>query len=480
MRGMSHRREELLTLASRQPEALVERVLALEEQLRNSQAENLKLKGRLALNSTNSGKPPSSDGLQKPAPRSLRAKTGRKPGGQPGHPGRTLKQVKTPDYTEVHSLHTCTCGHCGGVPLEDVPVLDYERRQVFDLPPMRLEVTEHQAEIKRCPISGVSVRAAFPSGVDAPVQYGPHFRGFTLYFFNEQLLPFDRLRKTCLDLFGQPLSLGTLTQTNARAYEALAPVEAAIIRGLIQAPVLHVDESGVRVAERLHWLHVASTILLTFFGVHGNRGSEAMDALGVLPFFRFWLVHDHWKAYYKYMALHALCNQHLLRELKFLFEQCGELWAADLSRFLLDWKADPRTEEGLDEEVFKEAHRHYNAIIRKGRATHPRRLHGQGRTKQDKATNLLDRLEDYDLCVLAFLIDPNVPFTNNQGEQDIRMIKVKQKISGSFRTLTGAQCFARIRSYLSTCRKQGINLWDACFQAVTGQPFMPTLQESGL
>jgi len=475
---LSRRREELLALAIGQPEVVVERVLSLEEQLRNSQAENLELKGRLALNSTNSGKPPSSDGLEKPAPRSLRAKTGRKPGGQPGHPGHTLKQVKTVDHTKIHPLQVCTCGRCGGVSLKDAPVLDYERRQVFDLPPMRLEVTEHQAEIKCCPISGLNVRAEFPAGVDAPAQYGPHFRGFMLYFSNEQLLPVDRLRKTCLDLFGQPLSLGTLTQTNARAYEALASVEAAIIRGLIQAPALHVDESGLRVAERLHWLHVASTVFLTFFGVHGNRGTEAMDALGILPFFRSWLIHDHWKAYYKYEALHALCNQHLLRELKFLFEQCGELWAAELSRFLLDWKVDPRTKEGLDEEVFKEARRHYKAIIGKGRAAHPRRLHGQGRTKQDKATNLLDRLEDYDLCVLAFLVDPNVPFTNNQGEQDIRMIKVKQKISGSFRTLAGAQCFARIRSYLSTCRKQGFNLWDACFQVANGQPFMPALSSS--
>ena len=476
---LSRRREEILDQIRRTPKAVVDHVLSLEEQLRNSQAENLDLKGRLALNSTNSGKPPSSDGLQKPATRSLRAKTGRKPGGQPGHPGRTLEQVKVPDYTQVHSLQTCTCGRCGGVSLKDAPVLDYERRQVFDLPPMRLEVTEHQAEIKRCPISGLNVRAEFPTGVDAPVQYGPHFRGFTLYFSNEQLLPFDRLRKTCRDLFGQPLSLGTLTQTNARAYEALAPVEAAIIRGLIQAPVLHADESGLRVAKSLHWLHVASTVFLTFFGVHGNRGAEAMDALGVLPFFRCWLIHDHWKAYYKFEALHALCNQHLLRELKFLFEQCGELWAGELGRFLLDWKDDPRTKDGLDEVAFKKARRHYKAIIRKGRADHPRRKPGQGRTKQDKATNLLDRLDDYDLCVLAFLVDPNVPFTNNQGEQDIRMIKVKQKISGCFRTLDGAQCFARIRSYLSTCRKQGHNLWDACFQAAIGQPFLPTLPESG-
>lgn len=469
---LSRHREELLAQARSKPEVLVDHVLALEAKVRD-------LEGRLALNSDNSSKPPSSDGLKKTAPRSLRKKTGRKPGGQPGHPGRTLQQVSAPDHTQVYSLPTCTCGRCGGVSLKDVPVLDYERRQVFDLPPLHLEVTEHQAEIKRCPISGLNVRATFPSGVEAPVQYGPHFRGFALYFFNEQILPFDRLRKTCLDLFGQPLSLGTLTSINARAYEALAPVETSIIQGLIAAPALHADESGLRVAGKLHWLHVASTAFLTFFGVHGHRGTEAMDALGVLPHFRSWLIHDFWKPYLKYDALHALCNQHLLRELKFLFEQCGELWADQLSRFLLKWNSDPRARDALEEDVFEEAHRQYQRIVRKGRVDHPRRLPGQGRTKQDKATNLLDRLEDYDLCILAFLLDPNVPFTNNQGEQDIRMIKVKQKISGCFRTLEGAQCFARIRSYLSTCRKQGINLWDACFQAASGQPFMPTLPKSG-
>jgi transposase len=306
------------------------------------------------------------------------------------------------------------------------------------------------------------------------VQYGPHFRGFTLYLFNQQLLPFERLRQTCLDLFGQPLSLGTLTRTNERAYQSLDTVQSAIIRSLIQAPAVNVDESGVRVAGKLHWLHVACTPDLTFYGVHGQRGSEAMDALGVLPHCRHWLVHDHWKPYYKYDALHALCNQHLLRELKFLFEEHLETWADKLSRFLIQWKDDPLTKLGLDDEQFERAHARYKAIIRQGRRTHSRRKSGQGRTKQGKAANLLDRLEDYDLSVLAFLLDPDVPFTNNQGEQDIRMIKVKLKISGCFRTLNGAQVFSRIRSYLSTCRKQGRNLWDACHQLVIGNPFMPT------
>lgn len=467
------RREELLLLARSKPEEAADLILTLEDKVRE-------LEARLKLNSTNSSKPPSSDGLQKPAPKSLRIKTGRKPGGQPGHPGHTLKQVEKPDHRQIHRLGACPCGQCGGVSLQDAPLVDYERRQVFDLPPMRLEVTEHQAEIKRCPISGLSVCAAFPAGVEAPAQYGAHFRGLMLYLSNQQILPFDRLRQLCKDLFGQPLSLGTLTSINARASKALAPVEEAIIQAITQSPAVHADESGLRVAGKLHWLHVASTSLLTFFGVHSNRGAEAMDALGVLPHCSFWLIHDFWNPYLKYDALHALCNQHLLRELKFLFEQCGELWADKLSRFLLDWKNDPRARDGLEEDVFDRAHAQYQRIVREGRRKHPRRDPGQGRSKQTKAANLLDRLEDYDYCILAFLLDPNVPFTNNQGEQDIRMIKVKQKISGCFRTLDGAACFARIRGYLSTCRKQGINLWDACFQAASGQPFMPTRLESGL
>lgn len=469
---LTRRREQMLLLVRSKPEEAAERLLTLEDRVSE-------LEGRLKLDSTNSSKPPSSDGLQKPAPKSLRVKTGRKPGGQPGHRGHTLKQVEKPDHTRIHSVQTCTCGQCGGVSLKDAPVLDYERRQVFDLPPMALEVTEHRAEIKCCPVSGLKVRAAFPADVEAPVQYGPNFQGLMLYLSNQQLIPFERLRQTCKDLFAQPLSLGTLTSINTRASQALEAVERAIIQGLTQAPAVNADESGLRVGGKLHWLHVAATTLLTFFGVHANRGFAAMDALGVLPACRKWLIHDHLKAYYKFDALHSLCNQHLLRELKFLLEQCSELWAGELSNFLLAWKNDPRTKDGLDEEVFHHAHRHYRRIIAKGRKSHPRRKPGQGRSKQDKATNMLDRLEDYDLCVLAFLVDPDVPFTNNQAEQDIRMIKVKQKISGCFRTLDGAKNFARIRGYLSTCRKQGFNLRQACFQVAIGQPFMPTLPESG-
>jgi len=245
------RREELLRQARRQPEVVVDQLLVAEQQVADLQAKVRQLEDRQARNSRNSNQPPASDGLAKPAPKNLRAKTGRKPGGQPGHPGHTLQPVKKPDHCHVHPLQHCSCGQCGGVLLAGQPVLGYQRRQVFDLPPLHLTVTEHQAEIKQCPLSGLTVKAAFPASVEAPVQYGPHFRGLALYLSNQQLLPFERLRQTCLDLFGQPLSLGTLTQINRRAYQTLAPVEAAIIRALTQAPVVNVDESGVRVADSL-------------------------------------------------------------------------------------------------------------------------------------------------------------------------------------------------------------------------------------
>ena len=283
MRALT-RREELLFQARRHPEAVVDLLLTAEQRVKELWEKVRALAGRLALDSSNSRQPPASDGLAKPAPKSLREKTGRQPGGQLGHAGSPLQPVENPDRIERHRLQGCPCGLCTGVDLRGQRVLAYERRQGFDLPPMRLLTTEHQAEIKQCPVSGRRVTAPFPADVVAPVQYGPHFRGFTLYLFRQQILPFNRLRQACQDWFGQPLSLGTLTQTNARAHQTLAPVEAVVVRALIQAVVVNVDESGLRVAGRLHWLPVACTAGLTFYGVHGRRGAAAMDALGVLPF----------------------------------------------------------------------------------------------------------------------------------------------------------------------------------------------------
>ena len=469
---MNRRRKQLLKLARICLATLIELLLGLEAEVRKLRREVKELKDRLAQNSRNSSKPPSTDGLAKPQPKSLRQKTGRKCGGQPGHPGKTLEQVPDPDHAVIHRLDRCPCGKCHGHSLRHAAVIGYEKRQVYDLPPKLLEVTEHRAEIKCCPISGCQVTAAFAEHVTAAAQYGPRFRAQMVYLNNQHFIPYDRLTQLCEDLYGQPLSEATIVAANRRSFERLAAFENRLKVLLPQAPLNHCDESGLRVAGRLHWLHVVSNAQLTFYGIHPKRGSKAMDYFNILPHCKKWIIHDHFKAYFTYTeCLHALCNEHHLRELKFLWEEHNEQWADELSRFLLDGNQRRKQHGVLNEKEFKGALAQYHAILAKGRRRHPRR---KDRGAQSKAANLLNRLEDYELSVLAFLSEPVVPFTNNQGERDIRMEKVRQKISGCFRTLQGAIVFARIRSYISTCRKRGRNILDELENAILGRPFMPS------
>lgn len=477
---MKSQRARLLQLGRRSLEALVDFVLELLKELHALRRRVRQLEQRQAQNSTNSNKPPSTDGLTKPAPKSLRQKTGRKPGGQPGHPGHTLQPVKKPNHTVVHRLERCPCGRCGGRSLKDEPVLDYQRRQVFDLPPKSLEVTEHQAECKRCPVSGQMVWAEFPPAVQAPVQYGPRFLSLMVYLNQQHFIPYERLRQLCQDLYNQPLSRATLVAANQRAYEQLEGFEQALKERLVQVEALHTDESGLRVNGRLQWLHVLCTKHLTFYGVHPKRGAEAVEAFDIIPRYKNWLIHDHWKSYFRYeQCLHGLCNEHHLRELKFLWEEEGETWAKAMSDFLVASDQERQERGPFDEAQFKAATRCYRAILRLGRQSHPRPGADQGRSAQCKAANLLDRLEDYEDCVLAFLWDEHVPFTNNQAEQDIRMVKVRQKISGCFRTGQGAKVFCRIRSYISTCRKQTRNICTAIEHAILGNPFLPSAPTRG-
>jgi len=328
------RRQQLFEWARAGLSKVIDLLLRLEAEVRQLRQQVKELKARLALNSTNSSKPPSSDGLAKatPKPQSLRTPTGRRPGGQPGHAGRTLQPVARPDHVRVHQLQRCPCGRCGGRSLHPEPVLGHEKRQVFELPQKPLEVTEHQAEIKRCPVSGRLVTASFPEGVTAPTQYGPRFKAQMVYLNDEHFIPYQRLTRICEDLYGQPLSEATVVTANQRAYANLAPFEQRVVELLPQAPVNGCDESGVRVAKRLHWLHVVSNPWLTFYGVHPKRGTEAMDEFGILPRCQNWLIHDHWKPYFTYShCLHALCNEHHLRELKFLCEEQQEGWAQEMS-----------------------------------------------------------------------------------------------------------------------------------------------------
>ena len=453
-------------------QTLRERVQTLEEQV--------------AKDSHNSHKPPSSDGLSKPKPKSLRPKSERSTGGQPGHPGHTLRMVEKPDRIVPHRVERCSdCGRSlAGQEPDRV-----ERRQVHDLPEPKLEVTEHQAEVKTCPCGCVN-RAAFPPEAAAPVQYGPRVKSVAVYLGEYQLLPFDRLTEIMRDLFAcESFSEGTLANFKTDCSRRLEPVEAAIRDLAAVAPVAGFDETGVRATGSLHWLHTVSTRLLTWYYAHKRRGCEAMDAAGILSEYRGCAVHDFWKSYFDYGCDHALCNSHLLRELTFLWEEQKQMWAKEMIDQLLAIKEEVATasKAGLsalppsDQDRF---HKGYERIVKAGYDQNPAAEPGpgpkrRGRRKQSKARNLLDRFRDYPNEILAFPDSPRgrddfaVPFTNNQSETDLRMMKLRQKISGTFRSFQALVNFCRIRGYVSTARKNGLNALDALQRVFLGNPFMP-------
>jgi transposase len=441
--------------------------------------ENAALRARLGTNSRNSSKPPSSDGPGvKPRPKSQRVPGGRKPGGQPGHLGHTLHVVDEPDEVRVHTpAHCRACGHS----LEGVPAVRRERRQVVDLPPVRVRIIEHQAETKCCPGCGAETSGEFPAGVAAPAQYGPGVATVAVYLNQAQLLPLGRTGEVLAEVFGCPIAEGTLERAVGECHKQLAEAEAAIKRGVEAAGVAHFDETGLNIGGKGAWLHVASTASLTFYAAHPKRGREALDAIGVLPEFRGRAVHDGLRSYWQYeQCAHALCNAHHLRELTFVEEQLGQGWAKELKDLLREIKhaVDKAREHGLDglsADVKGEFERRYEAILAAGlKANPPPEPTGKrGRPKRGKAGSLVDRLRAHKGATLAFMEDFAIPFDNNQAERDIRMAKARQKISGCFRTTTGADRFCRIRGYISTLRKQGIPVLAALRKAILGAPPMP-------
>jgi transposase len=396
-----------------------------------------------------------------------------------GHEGETLRLVATPDVVVEH--RPAVCAHCQ-TPLEGEPVLLRERRQVSELPPVRLVVTEHQALHVRCPACQAVSRGVFPEEVPSRAQYGPQVRALAVYLVEEQLVPLGRVQQLLADLFGLPLGRGTLVAWIQRAAATLEPVEAAIKAALRQVPVLHNDETGVRRGGHLAWVHVASTGRLTHYAVHAKRGSEATDAIGILSAFTGVSVHDGWKPYRRYTCCrHALCNIHHLRELTFFEEQFHQTWAKELKGLLLEMKAAVEDVHTLGRNLLPASAReafvtHYRTLLAAGLAANPppaRRPHQRGRVKQTPAQNLLERLWLGQEEVLAFLDDLTIPFDNNQAERDLRMLKVQQKVSGCFRSDWGADAFACLRSYLSTLRKQGVALLAALHTVVTGHPLYP-------
>ena len=426
------------------------------------------LVNRLGLNSRNSSKPPSSDfGQNKKSPSDKEHHgKGRKPGGQPGRQGKTLKPVDQPDEIIPIEMdrHTLAAGL-------EYTADGFEKRQVFSLKISR-HVVEYQAEIL-VDEHGRRYTAPFPDGIRQKAQYGSTVKAHSVYLSQYQLIPYDRLSDYFCNMMGLTVSPGSLVNFNEQAYQRLEQFEDYTKAQLLQEALLHADETGIQVGKKRIWLHCVSSSRWTYLYPHSNRGTEAMEAMGVLPNFDGVLCHDHWKAYFTYIFLHALCNAHHLRELERAYEQDHQRWAKNMKKLLLEMNQLTKDNEGeLTEEQAKPLVKRYRTLLTQGDKECPEntKVTGKrGKIAQSKSRNLLNRLRDYETEALRFLTDKDVPFTNNQGENDIRMTKVHQKISGCFRTMKGAKIFCRIRSFLITCKKQGVNPADALRDLFAGK-----------
>jgi len=476
-------------------EIVVKTLCDMHAKLEEMQQRLITLEEQLAKNSRNSSKPPSSDGFKKPKPSSsekLRKKKRkgkkRKPGGQKGHPAHILEAVSNPDYIKVHSVNKCEHCKCS---LNNDTMLDYQVRQVFDVPVPKLEATEHRAEIIKCSVCGKLNQAKFPQDVTAPTQYGPRIKAAAAYMKIYQLLPYQRCGEFFRDMFSLNLSPGTLVNIVQNCSSRLESTVENIRQALIKEPVSNFDETGCSVDGKRIWLHVAGTEDLTYYEIHDKRGRKAMDDIGILPNFKGRAIHDFWKSYLSYDCQHGFCGAHLLRELIFLHEVQNQRWAEKMIDCLLDMKdavanAKEKGAKSCNHKARKLEAR-YKRILRGGIVENPlpdgTLLNQMAKGKADKikktdAQNLLLRFRNYRKEILAFLYDFSVPFDNNIAERDVRMMKLLLKISGTFRSPDGGKHFCRIRSYISTMRKQAMNIMDAIQDVFTGTPVIPSLVTS--
>lgn len=452
-------------------DAYERRILGLETENTALRARVAELEAQLRANSRNSSKPPSTDGPGKPAPKSLRGKSKRRPGGQPGHPGNTLARVADPDVVIRHE--PACCSGCGA-DLAGAAEVDRSVRQVFDIPPIQVHVTEHQVITRRCRC-GTSTTGAAPATAVAPVQYGPVMCAVIVYLFMGQFLSKKRTAQAIAELFGVPVSDGTVAAVTARAAADLDEFTAQVTARVTAAPVVNFDETGLRCQGRNAWLHSASTPRWSLLFAHRRRGVEAMNAMGVLPGFTGTAVHDAWAPYDTYTATaHALCNAHVLRELRAVTDHHASTdtptawcWADQVTGALLalHQAATANPEQPVPADTLAAN----STLIRHAllAATHPPGT--LGRKHRALARRINRRLDDY----LKFAVNPAIPFSNNAAEQEIRMSKIRQKISGTMRTLTGAKNFAKIRSYLQTTHKHGIQALDALTMLTSRNPWLP-------
>jgi transposase len=450
------------------PEEQTQRLIALETENQALRERIAELERRLGLNSQTSSQPPSSDGVKKDKrTKSLRKPSGKKSGGQKGHPGHTLEAVSQPDKLVTHGSDCCTkCGcHLG-----NENVVRVITRQVFDLPEPKLEVTEHQVLVQECPRCHQTNQGSFPAEVKAPVQYGERIKAVAAYLHHQHFVPEDRLSELLLDIFGCTMSAKTIAKVGTSLGELITPTLEKLIEEVEKAPVKHLDETGFRIAGQTNWLHVVSTEELSWY-----RTAQKRKDLEPLSGLSGTVIHDHWKSYYQLPDVkHGLCNAHHLRELRALCEIEQESWAKSMTKLLLlANEYQNRYEDRIPEAIENRLWQIYTSIIDRGLRYHESlpplaRKNNRGRMKRRVGHNLLLRLRDYAEDVWRFLT-PGIPFTNNQAERDLRMMKCKQKISGGFRSAESAENFAKIRSVLSTARKQGRNLLQVLTQVLRGE-----------
>lgn len=444
---------------------IVEKQAARIEMLEARVAE---LEARLNLDSDNSHKPPSSDNPFTKAPKSQRERSGKKVGGQPGHHGSTLKRTETPDKVITHPV-ACCCG-CG-IDISSEKSSRETFRQVFDIPKIGLQVTEHRAEVKDCPHCGKRNTAEFPAGVENHTQYGPNLASLVVSLKANGIVSYERIEELVFELTGLRLSQATMVGMLKNLNRKLAPFEPWIKERLLAEPVLHADETGLRIDGILNWFHSVSNARYSWFAVHEKRGGQAMRAIGVLTKFQGILIHDFWKSYLDFPFRHGLCNAHLLRELVFQYEELKQDWAWHLGGLLKRGKQDK--ESGvLNPEKVAAYRAEYGRVLELAYQANPMPETPpgkKGRKRKGKTLCLLDRFRDYRDGILLFLDEAAVPFTNNQAERDIRMVKVHQKVSGTFRSKTGAIAFCRIMSFISTAKKMGKNACQAIADVWSGE-----------
>ena len=464
---------------------LIARLISIIQILRERNHElenrNRELENRSKLNSSNSSIPPSKNPLNSKKISNSRVSSGNKPGGQTGHIGTTLSPVENPDIIVDHTPKVCS--GCGATVQTDL-LQFLDERQEAEIPPTSIQWIAHRLFSYHCPDCHTITNGEFPQHMTQKVQYGVRLTAYVTYLSVYQLIPVKRLTHMLSDLHGCSISPGTVINMVERVGANLDEFTDKVRKLLIESPVVHTDETGMKVGKKKFWLHVASTKLLTLYGIFRSRGHEGIEALGVLPQYLGITVHDFWDSYHKYPCSHAYCNAHILRELKRVEEETKQNWAVRMRELLLKAKKISEIfhdrDKLVDPALIRFLNEEYSNIIIEGMQANPPPIPvkgKRGKQKQPHSRNLLERMQDHQTEILLFLTNPLVPFDNNLAERDIRMPKLKMKISGLFRSENGAQAFSRIRSYVSTMQKNDVSIIDGLIMAVSGEPWIPDFQE---